>query len=742
MESESDSDEDTIFTAENGNTAKQKGEWHFGVRAYDLNQDLDLPQVHPTHHPSRRSKDNLRGYTRKQALFGVCVFIVIVTVITTLAVLILLKEGYDTSITNETATEDCDKAPKPLVNFDGGDGDVISSPPSKDCGKGKATTDQQNSSPPTQPSPAPSTTRSEAITSVEILTEAPPSHEGVTELAPSREGVTEEMIPQLPLTTHTEESIPEETTTQFTEPPETESATDLEEDTVTEDEDCTKAPKPLVNIVGSDVDSPPQSTGCGKGKVMTKGGTKATPLHNEAPPTTTPLDPMKSTTPQSAVPTTTTTQSHVTSTTPSLQDEQLLKNWSEQISSEITTPIAQTSTQQPTQHESSEFTQTPPTTISITAHQTTSSSDMTSEPKNEVSQVPNKKRQGIDWEQDFFPAISEATIELFDMNRDGVMDVVTVEDFSQCAVRVVAMNGRNGTKFWQREINFPAFGVRCELDVNSDGAMDCLVIGRGAGFVAIDGRDGSLLWAVDPSVVFPPYNFYFPLIIEDLDNDGVSDIINMHGGDSSYDSDEHNRSPGYLVVISGRTGQSLSSPILTPDGHESYMSPVLFKLNGKDDLVLFGSGGETVPGSLWAVSLTSIHHQIKINADYKPSINDSHHPCFMKGTDFNKIRPSFDNTVFDFDRPIFVTSSHNSMRFCPSWEGVSPIWNKYGVCLYELYRSESKGIIVPPVIVDLNHDGVDDLVVSAFDGHTVAFDGLDAATRLWDAYYPNTESHR
>ena len=364
-----------------------------------------------------------------------------------------------------------------------------------------------------------------------------------------------------------------------------------------------------------------------------------------------------------------------------------------------------------------------------------------------VSEVSTRKCQGIDWEQDFFSSMTEASIELFDMNRDGVMDVVTVENFSGCTVRVVAMDGQNGTKFWQKEVNFSAFGVRCELDVNSDGVMDCLVVGRGAGFAAIDGRDGSLLWAVDPSVIFPRYNFYFPLIVDDLDNDGVSDLMNMHAGDAIYAADEHNRSPGYLIVISGRTGQSLFSPILTPDGHESYMSPVLFKLNGKEDLVLFGSGGETVPGSLWAVSLTSIRHQIKINDAYKPFINGSHHPCFMKRInlmeliDLNKIRPSFDKMAFDFDRPIFVTSSDN-MRFCPSWEGVSPIWNKYGVCLYELYKSESKGVMVPPVVVDLNHDGVDDLVVSAFDGHTVAFDGLDAATRLWDAYYPNTESYR
>jgi hypothetical protein len=167
------------------------------------------------------------------------------------------------------------------------------------------------------------------------------------------------------------------------------------------------------------------------------------------------------------------------------------------------------------------------------------------------------------------------------------------------------------------------------------------------------------------------------------------------------------------------------------------MSPVLFKLNGKDDLVLFGSGGETVPGSMWAISLASIHHQIKMDNAYKLFVNDTYHKCKMKNKNYDKIRPTFDQKAFNF-----VTLSNEIMRFCPSWEGVSPIWNKYGVCLYELYKSESKGIMVPPVIVDLNHDGVDDLVVSTFGGHTVALNGLDIATRLWDAYYPNTESYR
>ena len=385
---------------------------------------------------------------------------------------------------------------------------------------------------------------------------------------------------------------------------------------------------------------------------------------------------------------------------------------------------------------------------------TTGQVTMTTEAKIEKTShtaapsMPHHRMQRIFWERKFFPAKSESSIELVDMNSDGVTDVVVILDLSPCVSAVTALDGQFGTKFWQKELNFLAFAVRCELDVNGDGVKDCLVTGRGGGLAAIDRRDGSLLWEVDPTIVFPPYNFYFPLIVSDLNSDGVNDIINMHGGDTSYAPDEHERSPAYLVVVSGKTGQSLMRPMLTPDGHESYMSPVLFKLNGKEDLVLFGSGGETVPGSLWAVSLSSIRTKVikkqfsHKDEVYKPFINNTYHPCLMRDTDFNEVRPTFDHKAFDFQRPVFVTSSSSYMRFCPSWANVNPIWNIYDVCLYELVRSEVKGVLLPPVLVDLDLDSIDDLVVSTFDGHTIALNGSDASTRLWEVYYPNAEFYR
>ena len=363
-----------------------------------------------------------------------------------------------------------------------------------------------------------------------------------------------------------------------------------------------------------------------------------------------------------------------------------------------------------------------------------------------LSTLPSSRTQFY-WEREFFPATTESSIQISDMNRDGVPDVITAQAYSQCGVKVIAMDGNSGDTIWEEEVKFEAFAIRCELDVNRDGVDDCILTGRFGGFAALDGANGSILWEVDKSIVYPRYNFYFPLIVKDMNADGVEELINIHGGDQMYNAEETNRSPASLVVVSGATGQSLMDPIQLPDGHESYMSPVLFQMNGKFDLVLFGTGGETIPGSLWAISMSTIRKRIvrktayrKLNQDtYYPFKDDTYHSCYLESDSLDAMRPKFDDTVVDFTRP-YVTSKLEA--FCPKWSNIVPIWNKYNVCLYKLMNSTTKGIMLPPVIVDLNKDGVKDLVVSTFDGRTIALDGTDLVTQLWGVYYPKTETYR
>ena len=58
--------------------------------------------------------------------------------------------------------------------------------------------------------------------------------------------------------------------------------------------------------------------------------------------------------------------------------------------------------------------------------------------------------------------------------------------------------------------------------------------------------------------------------------------------------------------MSGKTGEILHK-LWSPDGQETYMSPILIdSATANDPFILFGTGGETLPGSFWKISLSSL----------------------------------------------------------------------------------------------------------------------------------------
>jgi len=65
---------------------------------------------------------------------------------------------------------------------------------------------------------------------------------------------------------------------------------------------------------------------------------------------------------------------------------------------------------------------------------------------------------------------------------------------------------------------------------------------------------------------------------------------------------EHERVAGRLILLDGATGKSIGRYLAMPGGLETYMSPVLHVLNDGAAYVLFGLGGETVPGSVHSIS--------------------------------------------------------------------------------------------------------------------------------------------
>ena len=354
----------------------------------------------------------------------------------------------------------------------------------------------------------------------------------------------------------------------------------------------------------------------------------------------------------------------------------------------------------------------------------------------------------IAWEHEFFPALTETALQLQDMNRDGVTDVIMVEGLGPCEMILRALDGMTGESVWQAHLQYDSFAVKCDMDLNNDNITDCISAGRQSGFRALSGVDGSVLWDRDPSMAYLRYNFYFPLTIPDLDGDRVPDLINTHGGDATYSSEDTERSPSFLVAVSGRTGQQLMERVPMPDGRESYMSPVRLsrKEEGLGDVLLVGTGGETLPGSLWAIGMDSLKARIlryyasQFNHSYEPFREYSNRACIgdISNKELEEMRPVFDPDSFNASRS---TADDKYLSLCPAWGSRKPIWNKYGLCVYRMLSTEDKGVILPPILVDMTGDGQEDMVVSTFDGQTLVLDG-ESGEMVWEKIQRGTESYR
>ena len=398
------------------------------------------------------------------------------------------------------------------------------------------------------------------------------------------------------------------------------------------------------------------------------------------------------------------------------------------------------------------------TTTSLFHHSTETSSQSATSAESIDNDVVN-------WHHEILHSMTALTITVHDINNDGLPDLVfdvaterlelrkylvcpneenlCMEDFgfTPCRVRLVALDGRNGSLIWEKWIDFTPFAANCKHDLNLDGVSDCTFSGRQGSFAVLNPVDGSFLWYIDPAVTFPPYNYYYPLFIRDFDGDGVIDIIITHGGDSVFTDNDKIRSPGLIFVVSGKTGQQLSDRIEMPDGHETYSNPIGYNISGTIEVVLFGSGGETIAGSLWAITVESLQENVDTWAHNKPLKYDLNFNYIgtrcLTDEHVRLMRPKFVQDTFKY-----VEDKNDWLLKCPVWNiNTQPLWNPYKLCVYEIVTAGKTGTITPPVIIDYNNDGIKDLLVSQFNDHLMMMDG--ATTKItWDHYAEDTQSYR
>jgi outer membrane protein assembly factor BamB len=221
-----------------------------------------------------------------------------------------------------------------------------------------------------------------------------------------------------------------------------------------------------------------------------------------------------------------------------------------------------------------------------------------------ISLSCTSKQEG--WERTFREIGTLSSPRATDLNGDGVKDIILAagaNEFEATDSALFAINGRNGKVLWAIGASDQLFGTPVLLDINDDQIRDVIISGRSGQLMAVNGSNGALLWDFkqDQEPDFVLYNFYTPALVSDQNDDGLADMLVAQGGDVRKKPHEQDRPAGMLMLLSASDGKVLATDTM-PDGKETYMSPVVYQNSGQE-WILFGSGGETIAGNFYQLSL-------------------------------------------------------------------------------------------------------------------------------------------
>jgi outer membrane protein assembly factor BamB len=216
------------------------------------------------------------------------------------------------------------------------------------------------------------------------------------------------------------------------------------------------------------------------------------------------------------------------------------------------------------------------------------------------------------WTRVLYMVETSSSPRAIDLNRDGIPDIVLgagAKEFESTDAAVLALNGSNGEILWKVDGRNQMVGSAIFKDITGDGVPDVFIGGRSAQFVAINGLTGKVLWeymkaeaSLESHKDTAMLNFFNPQFIPDQNGDGVEEILTTFGGYVYALPEELSRPSGMLMVIDPMNGKVLKKSFV-PDGKETYMSPVVYDF-GKGPMIIFGTGGETIQGSLYALSIS------------------------------------------------------------------------------------------------------------------------------------------
>lgn len=280
-----------------------------------------------------------------------------------------------------------------------------------------------------------------------------------------------------------------------------------------------------------------------------------------------------------------------------------------------------------------------------------------------------------DWTQRISDVGSSSSPRAVDLTGDGVLDIVMGaggKEFASTEHGVIALNGESGALLWTVPARDQVVGTPAFKDLNGDNTPDVVIGGRSAILYAINGRSGTLFWEFLPTH-------------DALDIVNDRSILNFYNPQFIPDQDGDG-TDDILIAYGGF--------IKAPPGQTNRPTGRLMAISSRDGRVLASAdmpdGRETY--------MSPVIHDFE--GDGARSVLFGSGGETINGH-FYKARLS-DVLAGDLSEATVLADG------------------------------EGKGFIAPPVLADVNGDGIKDIVVSAVKGRVLCFDG-STERLMWEA---------
>jgi outer membrane protein assembly factor BamB len=371
----------------------------------------------------------------------------------------------------------------------------------------------------------------------------------------------------------------------------------------------------------------------------------------------------------------------------------------------------------------------------------------------------SQKKTTLAWQQPFYQIGSQSSPKAADLNTDGVLDIVMgagTAEMGYAEQAVIALDGRTGVLLWQQEADAHIVGSAVFYDITGDGTNDVFIGGRKHHLMALDGKTGAIIWKYryqfenDPLLQFARFNFYNSTFVPDQNGDGLMDLLTVNGGNwDAQPGDSSERYPGVLMLLDAVNGSIIAADTM-PDGKETYMSPLCFTSPENGELqIIFGTGGETIGGSLYLATLSDLkERQLKrakviatetnhgfiappvladITRDGHPDIIAMSHAGHALAVDGSSFQPVWEHRFSHLESSNSFAVGYFNEDDVPDFFTIlsKGTWPDYATAVQVLLDGASGNLIYhdsigcfnlsSPVAYDLDDDGLDEAIFSIND---------------------------